>query len=143
MRADRWFQDSPGDDDQHRESSSHIGCNILKQAKDRENRTHRLAGEGTHNLGYYAFEAAFLWYEILHGDIGQFGTYSLAQILPDKIARFLFEFHASDFQTLGLPAFPDDRSQMDSHHMLDVFQVRHFVKNFAEFCRILKNFEEF
>jgi len=39
-------------------------------------------------------------------------------ILPDKFARFLFEFHAHRFESLDLPFIPADRSDFDVHRAL-------------------------
>jgi hypothetical protein len=40
-------------------------------------------------------------------------------VLPDKIARFLFEFHAFRFESLDLPVLPADRSDFDVHGALE------------------------
>ena len=98
-------------------SHSDIRCNIWERAKVRKNITHRLSSGSQRNIGYYAL----LWYEILHGEVGPFGTYTFSQILPDKIARFLFEFHGKEFRALGLPNLPDDRAHIDVHRMLDIY----------------------
>jgi hypothetical protein len=38
--------------------------------------------------------------------------------LPDKVARFLFEFHADDYKSLGLLAIPTSASSGDIHKLL-------------------------
>ncbi len=122
LLADRWFQSADDADDGHGSQSracEGISCNIWERAKIRTNMTHRLASGSRRDVGY----DAFLWYEVLHNEVGAYGVYSFASILPDKIARFLFEYHCKEFQTLGIPDLPEDRSQLDVHRMLDVTQV--------------------
>ena len=50
--------------------------------------THRLSGVGSHNLGYDALP----WEMIVHGNCGEYGRYTELEVLPDKVARYLFEF---------------------------------------------------
>ena len=38
---------------------------------------------------------------------------------PDKFARFLFEFHSVQFESLDLPPLPADRSNFDVHGALE------------------------
>jgi hypothetical protein len=38
--------------------------------------------------------------------------------LPDKVARFLFEFHADDYKGLGLPVIPSSASSGTIHKLL-------------------------
>jgi len=33
------------------------------------------------------------WESILHGNAGEMGKYAVLSVLPDKIARFLYEYH--------------------------------------------------
>jgi hypothetical protein len=110
----------------------------METGKGQEKHTHSLAGGGAHNLSYYAF----LWYEVLHGDMDPFGHYPYAQILPDKIAGFLYEFHDSEFRTLGLPPLPDDRSQTNIHGMLDVVEVTRDVNHYVAVCINLNKLKE-
>jgi hypothetical protein len=99
----------------------------VREGEDvRKNITHRLSSGSQRNIGYYQY--ALLWYEILHGDVGLFSTYTFSQTLPDKIARFLFEFHGKEFRALGLPNLPDDRGHIDVHHILYIYQVQGCVK---------------
>ena len=75
---------------------------------------------GSHNLGYHAF----VWETILHGNAGEFGKYTILKYLPDKIARFLYEFHDSDYASLDLPPLELDRSDSDVHGVLKPYQVK-------------------
>ena len=72
--------------------------------------------------GFEAFE----WESILHGNAGELGDYTELSILPDKIARFLYEFHSESYISLGLPPLPDDRSDTNVHGVLKPPQV-HFI----------------
>ena len=60
---------------------------------------------------------------ILHGDAGKLGKYNIISFLPDKVARFLYEYHDNRFQRLDLPPIPDDRSEFDLHVALKPEQV--------------------
>ena len=40
-------------------------------------------------------------------------------MLPDKFARFLFEFHASRFESLDLPLLSADRSDFYVHRAIE------------------------
>jgi len=126
LRADRWFQSPPENDTSIGKvgtTHSDIRCNIWERAKVRKNITHRLSSGSQRNIGYYA------WHEILHGDVCLLGTYTFSQTLPDKIARFLFEFHGKECRTLSLPNLPDDRGHIiDVHRILDIYQVQGCVK---------------
>ena len=46
--------------------------------------------------------------KIRHGDDGKLGNYPILAFLPDKMARFLYEFHAFRFESLGLLPLPAD-----------------------------------
>ncbi len=72
--------------------------------------------------GYQALD----WESILHGnagDSGELGDCSELAILPDKIARFLYEYHSGSYSSLQLPPLPDDRSNFGVHGMLTPHQV--------------------
>jgi len=84
---------------------SGIRINIWNRAKVRRLLTHLLAGGGTHNRGYHALR----WEYILHGNAGEMGKYAVLSVLPDKIARFLYEYHDTSYTSLGLPPIPLDR----------------------------------
>jgi hypothetical protein len=53
------------------------------------------------------------------------GNYSILSVLPDKFARFLYEFHDFRFESLDLPPLPADRSDrdFDVHEALEDAQV--------------------
>ncbi len=61
---------------------------------------------------------------IKHGNAGKLGNYPILSYLPDKFARFLYEFHAFRFESLDLPPLPTDRSDFDVHRALNDEQVR-------------------
>jgi len=119
LRADRWYRTQPeevidGDD------CSGIRCQIWERAKKRTLMTHRLAGGGGHNLGYDALP----WDMILHGDCGKYGQYKVISFLPDKIARYLFEFDSESYTSHNLPEIPDDPSEQSIHGLLGPQQVQ-------------------
>ncbi len=62
--------------------------------------------------------------KIKYGNAGPLGTYPILSVLPDKFARFLFEFHSGRFETLDLPALPNDRSQFDVYGALEDDKVK-------------------
>ena len=86
--------------------------------------THRLPGGGTHNIGYDALR----WENILHGDCGEYGRYHELSVLPDKIARYLFEFDSDSYASLHLPEILEDRSQVDIHALMKPPQVLHRIR---------------
>jgi hypothetical protein len=49
--------------------------------------------------------------KIKHGDAGNLDHYSIqaAAVLPDKFARFMYEFHDFRFESLDRPPLPADR----------------------------------
>ncbi len=59
----------------------------------------------------------------MHGNAGELGNYKELAVLPDKIARYLYEFHADSYASLGLPPLPLDRSYIDVHGILKTHQV--------------------
>ena len=126
LRADRWYQADPalgpiitsGD-------FCGIRINIWNRAKIRRFLTHKLAGGGIHNRGYHAFR----WETILHGNAGEYGKYAVLSVLPDKIARFLYEYHHTSYTTLALPPIPLDRSNISIHGILQPQQVEQFRMN--------------
>ena len=59
-----------------------------------------------------------------HPLLGPLGTYAILSVLPDKFARFLFEFHSGRFESLDLPILPDDRSDFDVHGALEDDKVK-------------------
>ena len=118
VRADRWYQSDPSDSEQEKIRPD-IRCNIWERATVRRDMLHSLSSGETHNSGYDALQ----WESILHGDAGVYGKYSVLQVLPDKIGRFLFEYHSELFNSLNLPDLPSDRSSVDVHRLLDPKQV--------------------
>ena len=52
------------------------------------------------------------------------GIYPILSVLPDKFARFLFEFHSVRFESLDLPPLPADRSNFDVHGALEDDKVK-------------------
>ncbi len=62
--------------------------------------------------------------KIKHGDAGPLGIYPILSVLPDKFARFLFEFHSVRFESLDLPPLPADRSNFDVHGALEDDKVK-------------------
>ena len=52
------------------------------------------------------------------GNAGKLGNYPILSVLPDKFARFLFEYHSHRFESLDLPLLPADRSDFDVHGAL-------------------------
>ena len=118
VRADRWYQSDPSDSEQEKIRPD-IRCNIWERATVRRDMLHSLSSGETHNSGYDALQGE----SILHGDAGVYGKYSVLQVLPDKIGRFLFEYHSELFNSLNLPDLPSGRSSVDVHRLLDPKQV--------------------
>ncbi len=52
----------------------------------------------------------------------------LELILPDKVARFLYEYHDFRFCRLDLPLISDDRSEFEVHAALITAQVGKILK---------------
>ena len=46
-------------------------------------------------------------------DYGKLGNYHILSVLPDKFARFLYEFHDFLLKSIDLPPLPADRSNSD------------------------------
>jgi hypothetical protein len=75
---------------------------------------HTMVGGGRQLGGY-----ATLDYRKIHqGNAGKLGNYPILSVLPDKFARFLFEYHSHRFESLDLPRLPADRSDFDVHGAL-------------------------
>jgi hypothetical protein len=77
---------------------------------------HTLVGGRGQHVGYDALDYS----KIRNGDAGRLGAYGILSVLPDKFARFLFEFHSHRFESLDLPFLPADRfgSDFDVHGAL-------------------------
>ena len=85
---------------------------------------HTLVGGGGQHGGYDALD----YRKIKQGDAGRLGN--ILAVLPDKFARFLFEFHAVRFESLDLPLIPADRSDFDVHAALDDDKVKMSITSF-------------
>ncbi len=77
------------------------------------------------------------WETITHGNAGEFGKYTVLKTLPDKIARFLYEFHNGDYLSPNLPPLPIDRSDIDVHGILESFEVC-VLYEYAEYVEYVK-----
>ncbi len=67
--------------------------------------------------------AAFNWKRILHDNAGKLGDYKEITVLPDKIARYLYEYHADFYASHDLPVRPADRSHINVHGILKPYQA--------------------
>ena len=85
---------------------------------------HTLVGGGGQHGGYDALDHR----SIVRGEAGKLGNYPILAVLPDKFARFLFEFHDFRFASFNLPHLPADRSYFDVHGALEDEQVHKAVK---------------
>ena len=75
---------------------------------------HTMVGGGGQHAGY-----ATLDYRKIHqGNAGKLGNYPILSVLPDKFARFLFEYHSHRFESLDFSQLPADRSDFDVHGAL-------------------------
>jgi hypothetical protein len=75
--------------------------------------------------GYDALDCTM----ISRGSAGaRLGRYTELGFLPDKAARFLFEFHADDYKSWRLPAIPSSTSSGGIHKLLKTHHV-HIHKN--------------
>ena len=95
--------------------------NMWTRANERRFLIHRLCSriKDDQPQGYAALD----WENILHGSAGSLGDYKELAVLPDKIARYLYEFHAGSYSSHGLPPLPVDRSEIDVHGILKPPQV--------------------
>ena len=82
---------------------------------------HTLVGGGGQLGGFDALD----YRKIKQGDAGPLGIYPILSVLPDKFARFLFEFHSVRFESLDLPPLPADRSNFDVHCALEDDKVKY------------------
>ena len=69
--------------------------------------THSLAGGGTHNRGYDALNCDLIARDDPGNGLGHYGALSY---LPDKVARYLYEYHCADYVGPQLPAIPDTQA---------------------------------
>ena len=84
---------------------------------------HSLVGGGGHHCGFESFDA-LNYRKIKQGDAGRLGNYPILAVLPDKFARFLFEFYAGRFKSLENLLIPADRSDFDVHATLEDDKVK-------------------
>jgi hypothetical protein len=75
--------------------------NMWTRARERRFLSHRLCSR----------IKAFDWKRILHGNAGALGGYKELSVLPDKIARYMYGYHADDYTAHGL-----DRHGILKHH---------------------------
>ena len=77
--------------------------------------------------------------KIHQGNAGKLGNYPVLSVLPDKFARFLFEYHSHRFESLDLPQLITDRSDFDVHRALldDKVPTNCHTLRFAESCPLL------
>jgi hypothetical protein len=66
---------------------------------------------------------SYRFYQGRTGPLGKLGNYPILSVLPDKFARFLYEFHDFRFTILDLPPLPADRSIFDVHGAINTDQV--------------------
>lgn len=99
-----------------------IRCNIWSRAMTRRHIVHSLEGGGESGTGYDALRHE----SILHGDAGRLGVYPILAFLPDKVCRFLYEFHAFRFESLELPPVPDDGDEV--HRILRPDQLNTLLR---------------
>ena len=71
--------------------------------------------------------AAFDWESILHGNTGKLRDYKELAVLPDKIASYLYEFHADLYASHSRSPLPVDRSNTNVHGILKPQQVFFWV----------------
>ena len=95
--------------------------NMWTRATERRFLRHRLCSriKDDQPQGYAAFD----WESILHGSADNLGDYKELAVLPDKIARYFYEYHADSYASHGLPPLPVDRSDTDVHWILKPPQV--------------------
>jgi hypothetical protein len=74
--------------------------------------THSLSGGGKGMKGYDALDCIMISRWPAGVRLGRFNELCF---LPDKEARFLFEFHTDDYESLRLPAIPSFTSSGDIH----------------------------
>ena len=65
------------------------------------------------------------------------GKYAVLKTLPDKIVRFLYEYHSEDYLSKNLPPLPIDRSDIDVHGILQGYEVCVLYK-YAEYAEYVQ-----
>ncbi len=69
------------------------------------------------------------------------GHLSELSVLTDKVAQFLFEFHADDYKSLGLPVIPPFASSGTIHKILKTNHV--CISNIHTFFFLCLNLSKF
>ena len=98
----------------------HYIHNIQIFLQVRRHIVYTLVGGGGHQGGFDALD----FRKIHQGNAGKLGDYPILSVLPDKFARFLFEYHSHRFESLDLPQLPADRSDFDVHGALNDDKVQ-------------------
>ncbi len=73
--------------------------------------------------GQHEASDASYYPKIMHEDTGKLGNYPILSVLQDKIARFLYEFHAFRIESLDLLPLPAENSGFDLHRAHEDDQV--------------------
>jgi len=60
------------------------------------------------------------------------GNYAILSVLPDKFARFMYEFRDFRFDSLDLPPLPADRSDFGVHKALEDDKVP-YMERYSHF----------
>ncbi len=94
-----------------------------------------MVGGGGQHGGFDALD----YRKIHQGNAGKLGIYPILSVLPDKFARFLFEYHSHRFESLNLPQLTADKSDFDVHGALldDKVQTNFHTLRFAKSCPLL------
>ncbi len=64
-----------------------------------------------------------LYLGILHGNTGKLGDYKELAVLPDRVVRYFYEFHAGSYDSHSHPLPPVDRRDTNVHGILKPPQV--------------------
>jgi hypothetical protein len=60
---------------------------------------------------------------ILHGNAGKLGDYMELAVIPDNIARYLYDFFSDAYESHDLPRLPVDRGSTNVHGILKPHKV--------------------
>jgi hypothetical protein len=89
LRADRWFQKDPSADSVMSSGDFQAFESTYGTMPRFDASLHTFWLEVALTTGVNALR----WKMILHGNAGEMGKYAVLSVLPDKIARFLYEYH--------------------------------------------------
>jgi hypothetical protein len=64
---------------------------------------------------------------IVHGNCGEYGRYAELAVLPDKLARYLFEFESESYTGLNLPDIPQNASSGTIHGLMNPQQACFYI----------------